>query len=56
MLTPNSWELASVLKESISKFDAAGVRLIAVGVGTPDKARMLAERVTILLAFPFLFW
>ncbi|XP_042417389.1 thioredoxin-like protein AAED1, chloroplastic [Zingiber officinale] len=42
------WELASVLKESISKFDAAGVKLIAVGVGTPDKARMLAER----LPFP----
>ncbi|GAB2225562.1 hypothetical protein Droror1_Dr00006359 [Drosera rotundifolia] len=42
------WELASVLKESIPKFDSAGMKLIAVGVGTPDKARMLAE----LLPFP----
>ncbi|KAL9262957.1 Thioredoxin-like protein [Drosera capensis] len=47
----NLWDqkqLASVLKESIPKFDSAGVKLIAVGVGTPDKARMLAE----LLPFP----
>ncbi|KAM7262406.1 hypothetical protein ACFE04_000089 [Oxalis oulophora] len=42
------WELASVLKEAKPKFDAAGVKLIAVGVGTPDKARVLAER----LPFP----
>ncbi|XP_062101535.1 thioredoxin-like protein AAED1, chloroplastic isoform X1 [Humulus lupulus] len=42
------WELASALKESKAKFDAAGVKLIAVGVGTPDKARILAER----LPFP----
>ncbi|KAE9466748.1 hypothetical protein C3L33_01329, partial [Rhododendron williamsianum] len=42
------WELASALKESKPKFDAAGVKLIAVGVGTPDKARILAER----LPFP----
>ncbi|KAH7851862.1 hypothetical protein Vadar_017479 [Vaccinium darrowii] len=39
------WELASALKESKPKFDAAGVKLIAVGVGTPNKARILAERV-----------
>ncbi|KAG6492826.1 hypothetical protein ZIOFF_047793 [Zingiber officinale] len=38
------WMFLLVLKESISKFDAAGVKLIAVGVGTPDKACMLAER------------
>ncbi|KAL3726265.1 hypothetical protein ACJRO7_031192 [Eucalyptus globulus] len=43
-----SWELASALKESKAKFDSAGVKLIAVGVGTPDKARILAER----LPFP----
>ncbi|XP_030516730.2 thioredoxin-like protein AAED1, chloroplastic [Rhodamnia argentea] len=42
------WELASSLKESKAKFDSAGVKLIAVGVGTPDKARILAER----LPFP----
>jgi len=40
-----SWELASTLKESKSRFDAAGVKLIAVGVGAPNKARILAERV-----------
>lgn len=40
-----SWELASALKESKEKFDSAGVKLIAVGVGSPDKARILAERV-----------
>ncbi|KAK3416577.1 hypothetical protein EUGRSUZ_H02333 [Eucalyptus grandis] len=42
------WEFASALKESKPKFDSAGVKLIAVGVGTPDKARILAER----LPFP----
>ncbi|XP_073278248.1 thioredoxin-like protein AAED1, chloroplastic isoform X2 [Primulina huaijiensis] len=42
------WELASALKESKERFDSAGVKLIAVGVGTPDKARLLAER----LPFP----
>lgn len=40
-----SWELASTLKESKAKFDSAGVKLIAVGVGTPDRARVLAKRV-----------
>ncbi|KAK8489997.1 hypothetical protein V6N13_133164 [Hibiscus sabdariffa] len=39
------WELASALKEAKPKFDSAGVKLIAVGVGTPDKARILAEGV-----------
>eukprot|EP00262_Sarcandra_glabra_P018211 TRINITY_DN646_c0_g1_i2.p1 TRINITY_DN646_c0_g1~~TRINITY_DN646_c0_g1_i2.p1 ORF type:complete len:282 (-),score=50.97 TRINITY_DN646_c0_g1_i2:523-1278(-) len=42
------WELASALKDSKSRFDSAGVKLIAVGVGTPNKARILAER----LPFP----
>ncbi|KAJ3697623.1 hypothetical protein LUZ61_001328 [Rhynchospora tenuis] len=42
------WELASVLRDAKPKFDSAGVKLIAVGVGTPDKARILAER----LPFP----
>ncbi|KAJ9670440.1 hypothetical protein PVL29_026771 [Vitis rotundifolia] len=41
---PCCWELASALKESKERFDSAGVKLIAVGVGTPDKARILAER------------
>ncbi|KAJ1383628.1 Thioredoxin-like superfamily [Sesbania bispinosa] len=45
---PCCWELASVLKESKARFDSAGVKLIAVGVGAPNKARMLAER----LPFP----
>ncbi|KAI3992113.1 hypothetical protein MKX01_015004 [Papaver californicum] len=45
---PCCWELASTLKESKSRFDSAGVKLIAVGVGTPEKARILAER----LPFP----
>lgn len=40
-----SWELASALKESKERFESAGVKLIAVGVGSPDKARILAERV-----------
>ncbi|KAI3972787.1 hypothetical protein MKX01_019445 [Papaver californicum] len=42
------WELASTLKESKSRFDSAGVKLIGVGVGMPEKARILAER----LPFP----
>jgi hypothetical protein len=45
-----SWELASALKESKQRFDAAGVKLIAVGVGTPDKARILADRVGLFLS------
>ncbi|KAJ1697210.1 hypothetical protein LUZ63_005722 [Rhynchospora breviuscula] len=42
------WELASVLRDAKPKFDSAGVKLIAIGVGTPDKARILSER----LPFP----
>ncbi|KAJ7952720.1 Thioredoxin-like protein AAED1, chloroplastic [Quillaja saponaria] len=45
---PCCWELASTLKESKARFDSAGVKLVAVGVGTPNKARILAER----LPFP----
>ncbi|KAJ8439730.1 hypothetical protein Cgig2_009554 [Carnegiea gigantea] len=45
---PCCWELASTLKEYKDKFESAGVKLIAVGVGTPDKACLLAER----LPFP----
>lgn len=47
-----SWELAEALKESKERFDSAGVKLIAVGVGTPNKARLLAERV--ILPFTFI--
>lgn len=42
---PCCWELASNLKAVKPKFDAAGVKLIAIGVGTPDKACILAERI-----------
>lgn len=37
------WELASDLKKSMAKFDSAGAKLIAIGVGTSDKARILAD-------------
>lgn len=46
-----SWELASVLKEANPTFDSSGVKLIAVGVGTLDKAHILAEQV----CFPIFF-
>ncbi|XP_057528354.1 thioredoxin-like protein AAED1, chloroplastic isoform X2 [Amaranthus tricolor] len=42
------WEFAADLKKVKDKFDAAGVKLIAVGVGSANKARMLGER----LPFP----
>ncbi|XP_040988141.1 prostamide/prostaglandin F synthase [Juglans microcarpa x Juglans regia] len=45
---PCCWELASALKEAKPKFDTAGVKLVAIGVGTPNKARILADR----LPFP----
>ncbi|KAM0841535.1 hypothetical protein ACQ4PT_058964 [Festuca glaucescens] len=32
------WELASDLKNSMEKFESAGAKLIAIGVGTSDKA------------------
>ncbi|MCE5166653.1 hypothetical protein HAX54_023500, partial [Datura stramonium] len=41
---PCCWELAKALKETKERFDSAGVKLIAVGVGAPNKARILAER------------
>lgn len=45
---PCCWEFASTLKDVKPKFDSAGVKLIAIGVGTPEKARILGER----LPFP----
>ncbi|XP_062213277.1 uncharacterized protein LOC133914150 [Phragmites australis] len=45
------WELASVPKDSMVKFDSAGVKLIAIGVGTPDKARIHADGVKLVPAF-----
>ena len=45
---PCYWEFASTLKYVKPKFDSAGVKLIAIGVGTPEEARILAER----LPFP----
>jgi hypothetical protein len=50
-----SWELASVLKDSMAKFDSAGAKLIAIGVGTPEKARILADRVCGLVLNTVLF-
>lgn len=41
---PCCWEFASTLKDVKPKFDSAGVKLIAIGVGTPEKARILADR------------
>jgi hypothetical protein len=29
----------------MAEFDSAGAKLIAIGVGTPEKARILADRV-----------
>ena len=49
-----SWELASALKEAKPKFDAAGVKLVAIGVGTPNKARILADRVCFFLFSSYL--
>ncbi|KAI5076709.1 hypothetical protein GOP47_0008774 [Adiantum capillus-veneris] len=42
------WEFAASLRDAKPKFEAAGVQLIAIGVGTPDKAQILAEK----LPFP----
>ncbi|XP_051117549.1 uncharacterized protein LOC127242167 [Andrographis paniculata] len=38
-----SWELALALKEVKEKLDSWGVKVVAVGVGTPDKAKLLAH-------------
>jgi hypothetical protein len=48
-----SWELAFASKESKQRFDAAGVKLVAVGVGIPDKARILIDRVGLFLFICF---
>ncbi|KAM7516425.1 hypothetical protein LguiA_006008 [Lonicera macranthoides] len=48
---PCCWELASALKESKARFDSAGVKLIAIGIGTPNKARILAERAKVFSRF-----
>jgi hypothetical protein len=37
------------------KFDSAGVKLIAIGVVTPDKAAMLADRCVLDCALDFRF-
>ncbi|XP_039036494.1 prostamide/prostaglandin F synthase-like isoform X3 [Hibiscus syriacus] len=52
---PCCWELASELKEAKARFEAAGVKLIAIGVGTPNKARMLAERAYDMLGLNYGF-
>ena len=41
-----SWELAKALIETQERCASAGVKLIAVGIGAPNKARILAERVS----------
>lgn len=43
------------MKESKERFDSAGVKLIAVGVGAPEKARILAERVRSYILGLFFF-
>lgn len=45
---PCCWELALTLKESKERFEAAGVKLIAIGIGEPKKAQIFAQR----LPFP----
>ncbi|CAK9208083.1 unnamed protein product [Sphagnum troendelagicum] len=45
---PFCWEFASALRDAKPKFDAAGFKLITIGVGPPSKARNLAEN----LPFP----
>ncbi|XP_044470429.1 uncharacterized protein LOC123199471 [Mangifera indica] len=50
---PFCWELALALKEAKATFDLAGVKLIAVGVGSPNKAQILAERVYNLLGLSY---
>jgi len=39
------------LRDTKERFDSAGVKLIAVGVGTSAKARILADRVCIGLVW-----
>ncbi len=40
-----SWEFATALREAKPKFDAAGFKLITIGVGPSSKAQVLAEKV-----------
>ena len=42
---PCCWEFASTLKDVKPKFDSAGVKLIAISVGTLEKACILAESI-----------
>ena len=50
-----SWEFAASLRDLKPQFDAAGVKLIAIGVGTPDKAQILAEKVCLFFMLSLLF-
>lgn len=51
-----SWEFAAALRDSKPKFDAAGFKLITIGVGPPSKAQVLAEKVVFVLWLPLLQW
>lgn len=42
-----SWEFASALREAKPQFDAAGFKLITIGVGPSSKAQVLAEKVPV---------
>ncbi|KAH7421336.1 hypothetical protein KP509_13G051600 [Ceratopteris richardii] len=41
---PLCWEFAASLRDAKPKFDSAGVTLVVIGVGTPENARTMAER------------
>eukprot|EP00246_Nothoceros_aenigmaticus_P004249 TRINITY_DN156_c0_g1_i1.p1 TRINITY_DN156_c0_g1~~TRINITY_DN156_c0_g1_i1.p1 ORF type:complete len:274 (-),score=46.03 TRINITY_DN156_c0_g1_i1:300-1121(-) len=41
---PFCWEFAKKVKEIKPQLDALGVKLVTVGVGKPDKARILVEK------------
>lgn len=45
---PFCWEFAAALREAKPKFDAAGFKLITIGVGPSSKAQVLSEK----LPFP----
>ncbi|CAH9124761.1 unnamed protein product [Cuscuta epithymum] len=44
-----SWELAAALRDYQSRFNSAGVELVAVGIGSPRNGRILSAR----LPFPW---
>lgn len=44
-----SWEFAAALRDAKPKFDAAGFKLITIGVGPPSKAQVLAEKVVLVI-------